>query len=327
MPRPPTRRRSLQTLAAVAAACAVPVLQAQDDKSPITVLVGAASSMDFTARLIADHLRDTLGRPVVVVSKLGAGGRVALGDLKRAAPDGRTLMFSTSSLFAIYPNIYIKLDYDPVADFVPISGVCAFDLGIATGPMTGATDMAQLMTWARAQGNKAVYGSAPGAGSSSHFTGIALRLATGIPLEPVQYKDSGVGIIDLSAGRLPMLITGTSPLAVQHKGGKLRLVAVSGYERCPLVPEVPTLKESGFNVGIVNSAGLYGPARLPKDMADRLHTAMTAMLARPDVQEKLAGQGMTPLPMTGVQLAAFLADERKRYADLAKASGYVPEPL
>ena len=102
---------------------AAPALRAQDDKTPITILVGAASSMDFTARLVADHLREALGRPVVVLSKLGAGGRVALNELKRAAPDGRTLMFSTSSPFAIYPHIYTRLDYDPVADFTPIAGV------------------------------------------------------------------------------------------------------------------------------------------------------------------------------------------------------------
>lgn len=326
-PMNPSRRRLIGSGSALLAGAVFAPALAQDDKSPLTILVGAASSMDFTARVIGEHLRDALGRPVVVVSKLGAGGRVALGELRRAAPDGRTLMFSTSSLFAIYPNIYTRLDYDPVADFVPIAGVCSFDLGLATGPMTGAQDMAQLMAWAKAQGNKAVYGSAPGAGSSSHFTGIALRMASGVPLEPVQYKDSGVGIVDLAAGRLPMLITGTSPLAVQHKAGKLRLVAVSGYERSPLVPEVPTLRESGFQVGIVNSAGLYGPAKLAREMVDRLHGAMVAMMARPDVLEKLAGQGMSPLLQNGPQLAAFLAEERKRYADLAKASGYVPETL
>jgi tripartite-type tricarboxylate transporter receptor subunit TctC len=132
-----TRRSTLQGLAAGALSLAAGRAFSQDDKSPITILVGAASSMDFTARLVADHLREALGRPVIVVSKLGAGGRVALGELQRSAPDGHTLMFSTSSPFAIYPNIYNKLGYDPVTDFTPIAGVCWFDVGLATGPMTG----------------------------------------------------------------------------------------------------------------------------------------------------------------------------------------------
>jgi len=320
------RRTLLQSMAAGAAAVAAPALRAQDN-SPITILVGAASSMDFTARLVAEYLREALGRPVVVVSKLGAGGRVALGELKRSAPDGRTLMFSTSSPFAIYPHIYTKLDYDPIADFTPIAGVSLFDLGMATGPMTNATDLKQLMAWTKGQGQNAVYGAAPGAGSSSHFVGIALAHATGLPLKPVHYKDSGVGIIDLASGRLPMLITGTSPVAVQHKAGKIRMVAVSGEKRSPLAPEVPTFKEQGFDVVIENSAALYGPAKLPREIVDRIHGALMPMLSKPDALEKLAGQGMTPQPMNGTQLAGWLATERKRYEVLTKASGYVPETL
>lgn len=319
-----TRRAVIRGFGAAAAATALPVL-AQDDKSPITILVGAGSSMDFTARLIADYLREALGRPVVVSSKLGAGGRLALGELKRAAADGRTLMFSTSSLFAIYPNIYTRLDYDPVADFTPIAGVCAFDVGIAAGGMTQSPDLAHLLGWARAQGGKAVFGAAPGAGSSSHFAGIAISQATGIPLTPVHYKDSAVGLVDVASGRLPMLITGTSPLAAQHKAGKLRLLAVSGNTRSPLVPDVPTLREAGVNVSIVNGAGLFGPARLPREWSERLHAAMVSMMARPDILEKLAGQGMSPQLQNGTQLAAFLAEERRRYEQLVKASGYVPE--
>ena len=321
------RRRTLvQSMAAGAAVLAAPALRAQDN-TPVTILVGAASSMDFTARLIAEHLKDALGRPVVVISKLGAGGRLALNELKRAAPDGRTLMFSTSSLLAIYPHIYTRLDYDPVADFTPIAGVSLFDLGMATGPMTHTGDVKSTMAWAKGQGADAVYGAAPGAGSSSHFVGIALAQATGLPLKPVHYKDSGVGVIDLASGRLPMLITGTSPVAVQHKAGKIKLVAVSGEKRSPLAPEVPTFKEQGYDVVIENSAALYGPARLPREMVERVHAALQPMFARQDVQEKLAGQGMTPQPLNGTQLAAWLAAERKRYEVLTKASGYVPETL
>ncbi|MDB5958368.1 tripartite tricarboxylate transporter substrate-binding protein [Ramlibacter sp.] len=321
------RRTVMRSLAAGAATLAVPALRAQEDKSVVTILVGAASSMDVTARLVAEQLREVLGRPVVVVSKLGAGGRVALNELKRAPPDGRTLMFSTSSLFAIYPHIYTKLDYDPVSDFTPIAGVSWFDLGIATGSMTGATDLRQLTAWQAKQGSGAIYGAAPGAGSSSHFVGIALAQATGVPLQPAHYKDSGVGLLDLAAGRLPMLITGTSPLVEMHKAGRIRLVAVSGEKRSPLVPDVPTLREAGLNITIQNSAALYGPAKLPRELVDRIHAGVMPMLARGDALEKMAMQGMVPFPMDGRQLAAWLAQERKRYEALAKASGYVPETL
>jgi len=321
-----TRRGAIARLAAGAATLASPAAFAEDDKSLITILVGAASSMDFTARLVAEQLREALGRTTVVVSKLGAGGRVALGELKRSPPDGRTLMFSTSSVFAIYPNIYTKLDYDPVTDFAPIGGLCWFDVAVAVPATSGIVDMKQLVAWAKSKGDVA-YGSAPGAGSSSHFAGIATALATGAPLTVVQYKDSGVGLIDLVSGRLPILITGTSPLVEMHKAGKIRILAVSGEVRSPLVPEVPTLKEAGVDVTIQNSAGLYGPAKMPRELVERFYSAMIPMLSKPDVTEKLAQQGMAIAPMNGTQLAASLEQDRKHFAELVKASGYVKETL
>ena len=323
-----SRRSALQSIVAGALALTAGRVFADDDRSMITILVGAASTMDTTARLVGEQLRDALGRPTVVLSKLGAGGRVALSDLKHAAPDGRTLMFSTSSPFAIYPQIYTRLDYDPVADFTPIAGLCWFDVGIATGPQTGATDIHQLIEWVRAKGGAgSVYGAAPGAGSSSHFVGIATALATGVQMSPVQYKDSGVGIIDLASGRLPIMITGTGALIEMHKAGKIRMLAVSGAQRSPLAPEVPTLKESGIDVVIQNSAGLYGPARLPQALVDRYREAMMPMLDKPDVREKMITGAMLPAPLTGAQLAASLASERQRFQQLVKASGYVPEAL
>jgi tripartite-type tricarboxylate transporter receptor subunit TctC len=191
--------------------------------------------------------------------------------------------------------------------------------------MTGATDMKQLIAWQKSQGGGAVYGDAPGAGSSSHFVGIAMSLATGVPMTPVHYKDSGVGIIDLAAGRLPIMITGLSPLVEMHKAGKIRILAVSGDVRSPLVPEVPTLREAGVNVSSTTSTGVFGPRGMPADMVRRYHDAIVPMLANAAIREKLAGQGMTPWPATGQQLAASLADERKRFEVLVRSSGYVKE--
>jgi tripartite-type tricarboxylate transporter receptor subunit TctC len=141
----------------------------------------------------------------------------------------------------------------------------------------------------------------------------------------VPYKDSGVGIIDLAAGRLPIMITGLSPLVEMHKAGKIRILAVSGDVRSPLVPEVPTLREAGVNVSSTTSTGVFGPRGMPADMVRRYHDAIVPMLANAAIREKLAGQGMTPWPATGQQLAASLADERKRFEVLVRSSGYVKE--
>jgi tripartite-type tricarboxylate transporter receptor subunit TctC len=300
-------------------------LAAQEDKSQMTVLVGAASSMDFTARLIAEQLQSALGRTVVMQAKLGAGQRVALGEARRAAPDGRTLVFATSGPFAIYPHIYTKLDYDPDRDFTPIAGISSFEVALSTGPSTGAKDLKQLLAWARAQGDRAVFGSAPGNGSLSHFLGISVNLATGLKMTHVPYKDSGVGLIDLSSGRLPTMITGLSPQVELHRAGKIRILAVSGEQRSPLVPDVPTLREAGIDLASTTSTGLFGPAKMPPDLVARLHAAVQPMFNQQATLEKLAQQGMTPWPRTGAQLAASLTEERKRFAELVKASGLVPE--
>jgi tripartite-type tricarboxylate transporter receptor subunit TctC len=322
----PTRRSTLRGLAAGALTLAAGQSWPQDDKQPITILVGAASSMDFAARLVADQMRDVLGRPAIVMSKLGAGQRVALGECKRAAPDGRTLVFATSGPFAIYPHIYNKLDYDPVTDFTPIAGVSAFDVAVATGPMVGAGNLMQMVDWARSRKpGDAVFGSAPGNGSLSHFVGLSIGLATNVSMTHVPYKDSGVGIIDLVAGRLPIMITGLSPLVEMHKAGRIRILAVSGDTRSPLVPEVPTLREAGVNVSSTTSTGIFGPRGMPPELVKRYYDAIMPMLANPAIKEKLAGQGMTPWPTTGQQLAASLAEERKRFEVLVKASGYVKE--
>jgi tripartite-type tricarboxylate transporter receptor subunit TctC len=330
LPRAATRRRVLQSIAAGAASLGVGRLLAQDDKSTITVLVGAATTMDATARMVSEQLSSALGRPVITVSKLGAGGRLALGELRRSAPDGRTLMVSTSSVFAIYPNIYTKLEYDPAADFTPVAGICWFDVGLATGPATGADgglpDLQRLLAWAKAKGAAdALYGAAPGNGSSSHFAGIAMTLASGVPMAMVPYKDSNIGVGDLIGGRLPMLITGTGAMTEMHKVGKLRLIATSGTTRTPLVNDVPTFQEAGLDVNVVNSVGLYGPARLAPEIVARLAAVIDSMLGNAEQRSRLLAMGMTPLPMTAPQLAASLASERKRYALLVKRSGYVPE--
>lgn len=320
-----TRRTALRGLAAGAATLVAGRGFAQDTQ-PITILVGAASSMDFTARVIADQMHAALNRPAVVLSKLGAGQRLALGECKRAAPDGRTLVFATSGPFAIYPHVYSKLDYDPVADFTPIIGVSKFDVAISTGSVTGATDLKQLIAWAKARKpGDAVFGSAPGNGSLSHFLGISIGLATNTKLVHVAYKDSGVGLIDLSAGRLPIMITGLQPQIQLHKAGKIKILAVSGDKRSPLVPEVPTLAEAGIPISSSTSTGVFGPAGMAPELVQRYHDAIAPMLSNPAIQEKLVAQAMTIWEVDGKGLAASIAQERQHFGQLAHASGFVKQ--
>ena len=321
----PDRRQALVQLAGTAAALCHPPLAAQDDKSPIKLLVGASAGTDFTARLIAEKLREAIGRPVVVMSKLGAGQRIALNELQKSPPDGRTLMLVTSAPFSIYPHIYSKLDYEPLKDFTPIAGVSSFDVGIATGPATGANNMTQLVSWIKANPRQAIYGSAPGTGSLSHFVGVSLALAIGQPLTHVPYKESPIGLLDVSTGRLPMMMTGLSGMIELHKANKLRVIASSGNVRSPLLSDVPTLTEAGVNVNTTSTVGIFGPAGMPPDVVRPLTQAIMAIASTPEYREKLAPFGVTPKPTTPQELTAILQGEHKQFAALVKASGYVPE--
>ena len=298
---------------------------AQNDKSVIKLLVGASTGTDATARLIAEKLREVLNRPVVVISKLGAGQRVALNELQRSAPDGRTLMLVTSAPFSIYPHIYAKLDYEPLKEFTPIASVSSFDVGMCTGPMTGAKDIGDLVKWIRANPKQAIYGSAPGTGSLSHFVGISLSLALGQELTHVPYKESGVGLIDITSGRLPIMMTGLSGMIPLHKTGRLRVIASSGNSRSSLLPDVPTLTESGIKVNTTSTVGIFGPAGMSPEIVQPLTKAIMSIASTQEYREKLSVYGVAPKPGTPAELTEILTEEYRHFAALVKASGYVPE--
>jgi tripartite-type tricarboxylate transporter receptor subunit TctC len=315
----PTLRRAVVATALVLAAGA----HAQDDKSPIRLLVGLApgGTVDVGARLIAEKLRESLGRPVVVENKLGAGQRIAMNDLKRAPPDGRTLLVVTNSPFVINPHIYNKLDYDPVKDFTPIASVFDFDLGFAAGPkIAQVRDMKQFAEWGRA--NAPVPYATAGAGTLPHFVGIAIGQSTKVDVTHVPYKGGIPAIQDLAGGQVPLLVNSLGDLVEMHKAGKIRVLAVSGEKRSPLLPDVPTLKESGVDVSSVVKVGVYGPPGMAPDLVKRLNAAIVQAVNAPDVRERLMAGGATPSPSTPEQLAAAQADELNRLEPYAKASGY-----
>jgi tripartite-type tricarboxylate transporter receptor subunit TctC len=319
------RRVLLQAAGAGAAVLGIPALRAQEDKSAINIVIGAGASVDAAARIVAEQLSKVLGRPALVVQKFGAGQRIAVGEVRRAAPDGRTLLFATNGPFSIYPNIYRKLDYDPVADFTPIVGVSSFDVAIATGPATGATTLKELVEWARTRGKGELMFGSPGNGSLSHFVGLSIGLAANLRTEHVPYKESARGVLDLAEGRLPAKIVGANSFIEMHKAGRVRMLAVSGEQRSPRAPEVPTLVEAGINVTSSTTTGLFGPAHLPPEFVKRVHDAVAPLHAAPGFREKLAAISMADYQANQQQFIAGIAEERKRFEQLVKAVGYQKE--
>ena len=322
------RRRQLVLASAAGTAAWLGVIgraRAQET-SPIRLLCGLAAGTgnDLTARIVADRMKEVLGRPVNVENKPGAAQRLVLNELRRASPDGRTLALATTGPFAIYPHIYTRLDYDPFKDFTPLAGVASFDVGIASGPKTSARSVTELVEAARLNKDNALYGS-PGNGSLSHFVGIALGLASKVELGHVPYRDTGMLSIDLAAGRLPIVITGTSNLIEPHRQGRIRLVAVSGAERSSAIAEVPTLKQAGINLTSATTVGIFGPGGMAPDLVRRLNAAIAGATETPEARARLERVLFVPMRTTPEALAAEIASEHKRFAELVKTSGYTPE--
>ncbi len=297
---------------------------AQVERQNIRILVGLApgGSNDVVARLLAEKLRDLLGQPVVVENRVGAGQRIALAEVKRAAPDGRTLIFVTNSPMSIFPHTYAKLDYDPVRDFTPIARVLAFDMAIAVGPKVPATNMKEFVAWLKENPSQASYGT-PGAGTLPHFVGILLGQTIGVQFTHVPYKGTSSSMPDLIGGQIPIMIDGLGgAMAEQYKAGKIRFVASSGRTRNPLTPEVATLRDSGFDIVAETFAGVYGPAKMPADLVRRLNAAIVQAVNTPDFRDRLTKDGLIATSSTPEELAAAQAEDFKRWEGPIRASGF-----
>ena len=326
MPTGLRRRTLLAQAAGTLAAVGLPALAEADGTTPIRLLVGLApgGSNDIAARALAERLQASMQRTVVVESRLGAGQRLALGELRRAAPDGNTLMLVTNSPFTIYPNIYAKLDYDPVNDFTPIAGVMTFDMGVAVGPMVDVHSFKDWIAWARVHPDTAAFGT-PGAGTLPHFLGVAIGQAIGVDLRQIPYRGGAPAMTDLAGGHLPLLINGLSDLVEMHRAGKIRVLAVTGDRRSAQMPEIPTLKESGIDLSSVITVGIFGPAHMEPALVESLHRSIADAVQSREIQQRFLNYGLVPTPLAPAELAGRFAAERQRLAVLVKASGYVPE--
>jgi tripartite-type tricarboxylate transporter receptor subunit TctC len=219
-------RRVLRcALAAMAVAGFSAPLHAQIGEQPIRIIFPFApgGSGDTVARLIANKMSGALNRPVIVENRTGADGRIGVKAVKDSVPDGSTLLLTPIAPLAIYQHFYTHLDYDPFADFVPVSELGTFDFGIAVGSQTDAKTLKDLVDWAKANPADANY-AIPGAGTLPHFLGVMFGRAAKIDLRPVPYHGSAAGLTDLVAGHIPIEITTTADLVQMAEAGRIRAV-------------------------------------------------------------------------------------------------------
>ncbi len=322
------KRRLFAASAALAVAAlgalSAPAALAQERTLRIVVGFAPGGSVDVVARLLADKLRVSLGQNVIIDNKPGAGGRVALGEVKRAAPDGQTVVLSPSGALVIQPWLFSNLGYDPVKDFTPISRVVTFDFAVTAGPAAPAGDLRAVLAWMRANPTRANYATS-GAGTVPHFAGMMLGQTAGVNITHVAYRGGALAAQDLIAGQVPLMVDTASETIEHHKAGKVRILAVTGDQRSRALPDVPTLKEQGVNMAADAFFGLYGPVGMPADAVARIDRAVAEALRAPDVQERIYALGLVPAHGPSAALAATQADHLRKWEAPIKASGFKAE--
>lgn len=290
--------------------------------SPVKLLVGfsAGGTGDFIARSVAEKLSVSLGVPVIVENKPGAGGRIAADVLKNAPADGNTVLITPLAPIVIAPLTFRKLNYNPEADFVPVAQLATFPLTIATGANSPYKTLGEFVTWLKANPTKAAFGTSA-AGSQLHFLGLMFSQAVKVDMTHVPYQGSAPLATDLIAGQIPAGIDQFS--AELYKAGRIRLLASSGATRSPLMPEVPTFKEQGFP-SVEGEAwfGAYMHAKTPAVTVQRISDAMASAMQQPDVKQKLAEAGLVATGLKAPDFAALVAADRARWKPVIEASGF-----
>jgi len=308
-------------LAVSSVAAAQPDYPARAIRLVVTVPPGGAA--DFIARLVGGKLSESLGQPVVVENRAGASGTIAADAVAKAAPDGYTLLQNSITTHGVGPHLFASLPYDPVKDFAPVSGLALLPLIMAVNAGLPARSVAELVAYAK---SNAVNFASSGNGGAPHMAAELFKSVTGAPVVHVPYKGSGPAVADLVGGRVQIMID-AAPSLIQHvRSGKLQVLGAASAQRNRLLPEVPTFAELGYpQVSVSLWYGLLAPAGTPPAVVGRLNRAVGAILAAPDVVERLQAQGAEPMPGTPEAFAAFMRDEMAKWAPVVKQAGVKAE--
>jgi tripartite-type tricarboxylate transporter receptor subunit TctC len=309
--------------AAIASALATVAAAQNYPARPITLVVPfpPGGSTTIVARIVTDRMADAIGQQFVVDNRGGAGGTLGTRQAAKSAPDGYTIALGYTGTLAIAPSLFPNVGYDVRADFAPIGRIGVAPSAVVVHPSFPAHSVAELIAYAKANPGKVNYGSA-GIGTVGHVAGEYFAITTGIKLIHIPYKGTGPAITDLLGGHIPLSF---SPIPAVHesaKSGLLRMLAVTSAKRSALLPDMPTVAESGVpGFDAVLRYGLVAPAGTPRPIIERLNAALRGVLDSAEVRNRLAIEGAEPLPSTPEEYAADIDHEETQWSKVIKASG------
>jgi tripartite-type tricarboxylate transporter receptor subunit TctC len=307
---------------ALTAACGA-FAQANYPNRPVNMVVGFApgGGTDTVARILAKTVGDALGQQVVVENKAGAGGNIATDHVAKAAPDGHTLLLGNVGSLTVAPHIVANLPYDPLRDFAPITMAVVFANVVVVPASLPAQTLAEFVKLARDKPGTITYGSS-GIGGAGHLSGELLKDAAKIDIVHVPYKGGGPAMQGLLGGQIHAYFAAPASVMGHLKAGRVRALATTGPKRAQLLPDVPTIAESGYpGYEAMNWYAYVAPAKTPKDIINRLNREIVKALAAPDVIALLQKQGMEPSSSSPEELARYIKSEYETWGKVVKAAG------
>ena len=321
------RRTTLRYLAAGAAAALAPALRAQPAVRQLTIVVAfpAGGATDAVARLVADGLRGRYAETVVVENRVGGNGRTGAVHVKNGPADGSMLLFTPAFPMAIFPHIYKTLPYDPLQDYVPVATTGKGAFALSVGPMVPANvrTVADFIAWSRANPDKATFGAPAGGGQ--HFAGVQFAKLANVPLRMVPYKGGAPSVVDVLGGHIASVVTPLPEVVGHVKEGKLRMLATTTAQRTRFTPDVPTLRELGYDVVFQDWSGLLAPARTPREVVARANAAVAEVIRSPAGAQQMVNIGAEADLNTPEEFAALYRATFERYREVVRSTGFTAE--
>jgi tripartite-type tricarboxylate transporter receptor subunit TctC len=305
-----------------ASVCELALGQTAFPSKPIRLIApsSAGGPVDVIARIVAHGWSEVLGEQIVVDNRAGAAGMIGAELVARAAPDGYTLLLGFSGPLVIVPQINATTPYDTLRDFAPISLVATAPYVLLVHPSVSAKSVKELVALAKAQPGKLNFASG-GAGTGIHMAGELFKLAAGVQIVHVPYKGAGPGMTALIAGEVNLMFNGLSSALPHIKSEKLRALAVGGEQRSPLMPDLPTISESGFQFNTSGWYGVLAPRNTPQPIVAKLHASLTRALNAPQVKDRLTEIAVEINASTPEAFARRLREEMATWGRVVRASG------